>query len=51
MDIDDSYFESEEQAYDGSESKKPEERKRYSARRCELGVSTLIKTCDERYYL
>ena len=44
MDIDDSYFESEEQACDGSESKKPKEKESYSARRCELGVSTLIKT-------
>ena len=46
MDIDDSYFESEEQACDGSESKKPKERESYSARRCELGVSTLIKSCN-----
>lgn len=43
MDIDDSYFESEEQVCSGSESKKPKERESYCARRCELGVSTLIK--------
>jgi hypothetical protein len=43
MDIDDSYFESEEQACDDSESKKPKERESYSARRCELGVSTVNK--------
>lgn len=41
MDIDDSYFESEDQACSDSESKKQKERESYCARRCELGVSTV----------
>lgn len=40
MEIDDSYFESEEPDCSESEADKLKERESYCAKRCELGVST-----------
>ena len=40
MDIEDSYFESEEQASNSSKDDKVKEKESYCARRCELRVST-----------